>query len=132
MGMLAPRDTFPQLELKIAGGGSLTLPDDIPGDAKALWGQGQHRMALSLLYRGALAVLVNRNKVELTESNTEGDVLTLSRPKLRTDSSEYLAGLTNAWQTVAYAHRPPANAQALQLCDQWNRHFGGPATGEAA
>ncbi len=108
-----------------------SLPHDIPGEARALWGQRQHRMALSLLYRGALAVLVNRDKVELSHSNTEGDVLTLSRLKLRTESSEYLAGLTTAWQTVAYAHRPPLDAQALQLCDQWNRHFGGPATGEA-
>lgn len=101
-----------------------SLPSDIAGTARTMWQQGQHRMALSLLYRGALVILINRDKLELSQSHTEGDVQRLAQQALNTRAHHYLAQLTGAWQTIAYAHRQPADALALDLCAHWPDHFG--------
>ncbi len=104
-----------------------SLPDDIGAAARNLWQQGQAREALSLLYRGSLMVLVNREQLELLESHTEGDVLKLCKQHLDNMQSTYLARLTHNWQNIAYAHRTPAADEALTLCNDWQTYFGEPA-----
>jgi hypothetical protein len=60
-----------------------SLPDDIIGAAKLLWQQQKARESLSLLYRGALVHLLNKEKLALENSHTEGDILKLSKKTSR-------------------------------------------------
>ncbi len=64
-----------------------TLPDDIPGSAAQLWHDGKPAAALSLLYRGAVARLVEEG-LELRESSTEDDCLSSAR--LRDEDTDEL------------------------------------------
>ncbi len=84
-----------------------SLPDDIAGEAKSLWQSGNHRGSLSLLYRGALVHLINQEKVQLQNSDTEGDILKHAAKIISPDKQDYLRQLTRQWQAIAYAHRKP-------------------------
>ncbi len=106
-----------------------SLPDDIAAESRRLWQQGQHRQALSLLYRGSLSRLVNDHLLELDDSMTEGDVLNCARrASLPNDLLSFLQQLTLAWQTIAYAHRQPAEDNVDSLLDNWPSHFEKAAT----
>lgn len=100
-----------------------SLPDDIIGEAQKLWQAGQHREALSLLYRGALIRLINQEEVKLEDSYTEGDVLRHANKHLSTSKQSYLKMLTTQWKLIAYAHRAPAESDMQQLFTHWNSDF---------
>lgn len=101
-----------------------SLPADIPGAAWALWEKGERALALGLLYRGALASLVRRDGVPVRASWTEGDCLRFVAEKTGGPRADYFTRLTRAWQSAAYAHRPPDGSVAQSLCSSWNQHFG--------
>jgi hypothetical protein len=90
-----------------------------------LWEEGQRREALSLLYRNSLAELRMRYGVELDRSATEDECLRMVAAYLpgRVELLGFFSRLTRAWQSAAYAHRPPAAPAMQQLCEQWRRHF---------
>lgn len=98
-----------------------SLPADIAGEALRLWRAGEARAALSLLYRGALVRLIEREGVELRESDTEGDCLRLVMRRAGHDKAAFFGRLTAAWEGVAYAARAPVDGEAL--CQQWPAHF---------
>jgi len=98
-----------------------SLPEDISSAAREKMLAGDYRGALGLLYRGALSVLIQQDKVEVNESHTEGDVLELARESLQSERQEYLSLLTGLWQQIAYAHRQPDRDHSLHLCDQWQQ-----------
>lgn len=100
-----------------------SLPDDIPAAANAFWQQGKQREALSLLYRGALMRLVNKDDIALEDSHTEGDVIKLSRKVLIVQREQYLEKLTNVWRRAAYAHRFPDDVEAQFLFQHWSKDF---------
>ena len=83
-----------------------SLPDDVAGTAARLAREGKLREALSLLYRGALSVLVHRDHVPLAEGDTEGDCLRAARRALPTAGADYFGRLVRAWQGAAYAGLP--------------------------
>ncbi|HEX2643004.1 MAG TPA: DUF4129 domain-containing protein, partial [Thermoanaerobaculia bacterium] len=101
-----------------------SLPADIPGTAWSLWEKGERALALGLLYRGALASLVRRDGVPVRASWTEGDCLRFVAEKAGGPRADYFTRLTRAWQSAAYAHRPPDGSVAESLCASWNQHFG--------
>lgn len=101
-----------------------SLPQDIAASAWTLWQEGRAAVALSLLYRGALAALAHREHLALSDSATEGDCLRTVRAGATPATSEYFARLTQAWQAVAYARRTPDTTEARLLCEQWPAHFG--------
>lgn len=123
-----------------------SLPEDIPEKARQLWRLGKHRAALSLLYRGALMYLVQYAHLPLDQSHTEGDILAMSyqplkqasaplNDKLNTKSNNdnnhkvtyhYLKKLTQAWQSVAYAHRLPNEQLMEYLLLHWETEFQQP------
>ncbi|EIJ33154.1 DUF4129 domain-containing protein [Thiothrix nivea] len=103
-----------------------SLPDDIAATSRHLWENGQPREALSLLYRGALMRLTRHDRLPVQASHTEGDILQLARGHLGGERMAWLATVTHAWQEIAYAHRPPANALAESLFDGWSQHFTAP------
>ena len=100
-----------------------SLPEDIAKEAQQLWDKQQCRESLSLLYRGALAQLVNQEKILLEKSHTEGDILKLSKISLPENKQHYLTQLTTQWQLIAYAHRTPAEEAMAWLFSHWQTDF---------
>jgi len=100
-----------------------TLPDDVPGAARALLARGDMRAALALLYRAALSYLIHERDLDIAAGDTEGDcsrrVARAGPPAL----SAYFDRLMDAWQLIAYAGRKPQVAQVTQLIDTWAIHF---------
>ncbi|MEO6148363.1 MAG: hypothetical protein ABIT70_15225 [Sulfuriferula sp.] len=101
-----------------------SLPENIAETAWNLWQGGQHRNALSLLYRGALAHWVTREKVVLGANATEGECIRLFRTGATQETGDYFSRLTYAWQSTAYAGRQPDTEEMQQLCRNWDTHFG--------
>ncbi|MCK5810067.1 MAG: hypothetical protein KAH00_03215 [Cocleimonas sp.] len=100
-----------------------SLPDDIVKEATLLWQQQKARESLSLLYRGALVHLLNKEKLPLENSHTEGDILKLSKKTLVDNQQHYLSQLTIQWQLVAYAHRIPKEEAMNWLFTHWQQDF---------
>lgn len=97
-----------------------SLPEQLPDAVWRLWQAGQRREALGLLYRGAISRVIHLGKVEICESDTEGDCL--RRVKLAERavvSPEYFAKVTRAWTGGAYAGRFPSDEEARSMCDGW-------------
>lgn len=107
-----------------------SLPDDLARLAARAASQDP-RMALSLLYRGALAALIHRDGIRIDSGDTEGDCLRRVRRANDPTLTDYFARLVGAWSQAAYAvHRvDPALVQAL--CEEWPRFFGAPAGNRA-
>jgi hypothetical protein len=96
-----------------------TLPGDIPSAALALWWQGRHRDALGLLYRGVISRVIESARVEIRESDTEGDCLRRVEQAGAAASPDYFRGITGAWTRLAYAGCPPDDVEMEALCGQW-------------
>lgn len=99
-----------------------SLPDDIANASRQLWEAGQHRDALSLLYRGALMRLTRHDHVAIQDSHTEGDILQLATSHLSSERLVWLTAVTLAWQEIAYAHRIPSNTKVMPLFNGWSQH----------
>ena len=108
-----------------------SLPDDVAGTAARLAREGRLREALSLLYRGALSVLVHRDHVPLAEGDTEGDCVRAARKALPQRGADYFGRLVVAWQRAAYAGRLPEAGEAQALANEWAPHFA-PRAAEGA
>jgi hypothetical protein len=100
-----------------------SLPDDVAAAAGALARAGRLREALSLLYRGALSVLVHRDRVPLAEGDTEGDCVRAAQKTLPANAGDYFARLVQTWTAAAYAGRLPDAGGAEALCREWAPHF---------
>jgi hypothetical protein len=100
-----------------------SLPADLFGAARRLWADGDAAGAMSLLYRGALAHVVDRLRVDVPDSATEGECIEIVSSHLEEPVAEDFATLTRAWQLVAYADRDPSVAVFEDLCQRWRRHL---------
>ena len=107
-----------------------SLPSDVVGAATDLWQNGKARDCLSLLYRCALAQLINHENLPLEHSHTEGDILKLSQPTLSGTRHHYLQKLTRSWVKVAYAHELPSDNEINYLLEHWNADFSASTTGD--
>jgi hypothetical protein len=96
-----------------------SLPDNIGAAARTLWDSGDHRGALSLLYRGLLSRLVHVHNVPIRDSSTEGDTLQLTATRLRDDKRDYVAQLIQIWQRAVYGGQPPETGSLYGLCDEF-------------
>ncbi|MDM8557762.1 DUF4129 domain-containing protein [Candidatus Parabeggiatoa sp. HSG14] len=101
-----------------------SLPTDISQQAWTLWESGKTSAAISLLYRGALSILMTRDGLNIHNSATENECLRLVRYKQSVELSAYFAGLTRIWQNIAYAKRLPNDIEAQNLCKEWQQYFG--------
>ncbi len=81
------------------------------------------RLALSLLYRGALVTLIHRDRMRIEQGDTEADCVRRVQASKPDEISAYFARLVAAWSLTAYGHRPPDSASVAELCAQWPRHF---------
>ena len=91
--------------------------------AWAIWQAGQPRVAISLLYRGALAILISRHKLAILDSATESECVRLVERHQPVELFNYFSELTRHWQSVAYAQRFPSDMEAQQLCKEWAQYF---------
>jgi hypothetical protein len=96
-----------------------TLPDDVPGAAWALWREGRHQEALGLLYRGAISRAIDLGRVEIQESDTEGDCVRRVEAAGPMAHPDYFRGLTGIWIGVAYAGKLPDDGEIESLCQGW-------------
>ncbi len=96
-----------------------TLPADIPSAAWALWKQGRQQEALGLLYRGSISRVMEIGRVEIHESDTEGDCMRRVESAGQAVHPDYFRGITGAWIRLAYAGNIPADADVEALCSQW-------------
>lgn len=110
-----------------------SLPHRIGEAAAALWQQGEHRAALSLLYRGALSRLVHQHQVPIRAASTEGECLALAARRLAPERSAYFGRLVQAWQVAVYGARLPETDSVLTLCRDFDDQFNAstPRTAEA-
>ncbi|OAK66669.1 hypothetical protein A3K87_06335 [Variovorax paradoxus] len=100
-----------------------SLPDDVGNAAAALWQRGQHRPALSLLYRGALSRLVHAHGVPVSAASTEGECVALAAGRLQPQAQAFFVRLVDAWQLAAYGGRLPSTAQVLAICGEFDLHL---------
>jgi hypothetical protein len=77
--------------------------DRLGAEALRLLEAGQPAAALALLYRGAVALLVEGG-LPIDDSATEGEALRAARGRLPGPELDLLRRLTRQWQAVAYAH----------------------------
>jgi hypothetical protein len=96
-----------------------SLPRDIPSAALALWREGRHHEALGLLYRGAISMAIDVGRVEIQESDTEGDCVRRVEGAGAAAHPEYFRGLTRVWTALAYAGMTPRDPEVESLCRGW-------------
>jgi hypothetical protein len=92
------------------------LPADVGDTARVMWLQGEHRAALSLLYRGALSRLVNRFAVQIHASSTEAECVAAAARGADGGVLAYFRELVEVWLRATYAGELPAEESILHLC----------------
>lgn len=102
-----------------------SLPDDVAAAAAALAASGKPRAALSLLFRATLSQLAYREGIVFRRGDTETDCLERTH-RQAPRHAPYFTRLLDAWQSLAYAHRPLPGEQLLALCGDWQDLFGRP------
>jgi len=100
-----------------------SLPRNLAATAMQLAKDGQHRAALSLLYRGSLSRLVHERGMTITASATEQQCLDKVLHEQSEPLASYFAELTNNWLRSAYARKQVDTESVLRLCDEWPAVF---------
>lgn len=111
-----------------------SLPANIGQAARNLWDRGEHRAALSLLYRGLLSRLTHVHRVPITDSSTEGDCLSLMAGRVPARTSDYSTRLVAVWLNVVYGGAAQPADVLYGLCDEFSAALdrrSAPATGAA-
>lgn len=109
-----------------------SLPDHIGAVAADLWQRGDHRSALSLLYRGTLSRLVHQHALPIVAASTEGECLALARNRLDATRGDFVASLVPVWQHAVYGARLPDSTHVLALCRDFDQNFGLSQAAKAA
>ena len=102
-----------------------SLPEDIPTVAWSLWQQGRHQEALALLYRGSISRVIEIGRVDIQESDTEGDCMRRVEGAGQAVYPDYFRSITGAWTRLAYAGVSAADTEVHTLCQQWPFGEGG-------
>lgn len=102
---------------RVVAAPSSTIPDKV----WHTWRRGEADAALSLLYNAALAELSTDRDLELEDAWTEGDCARAVRKQVGGDAAKYFQQVVRARTRIAYAHRPPEDADVKRLCEDWPR-----------
>ncbi len=100
-----------------------SLPADVHTAVRDLIAQRKFRDALSLLYRGALSVLIFRYQLKVSPGDTERMCLRAASAVLPPQGAEVFAALVRAWEHSAYADRSPQQHECEHLLLGWTMHF---------
>lgn len=112
-------DTFPPEVLFGLDVRETSIPDDLISQILTLWGNGQHREAVGLLYRSTLSVLMHRYSYHFKQGNTEQECADIVSQNDTYQLGGFVFSITRIWQQVAYAHVVPAEHELKSLCDAW-------------
>ncbi len=104
-----------------------TLPADVPVAAWALWLQGRQHEALALLYRSSISRVIEVARVDIQESDTEGDCVRRVVQAGHAAHPDYFRGITGVWTRQAYAGIAPPENEVRVLCVQGPFGVGRPA-----
>ena len=96
-----------------------SLPDDLLGQARHHWQSGQSRLAMSLLYRGALTNLITEQEVAIESSNTEAECLAQVKSAAPGKLTDYFQQLSRQWMKAAYSKEEVAAEAFESLCVTW-------------
>ena len=94
-----------------------SLPPNVGAAARKLWEKGEHRAALSLLYRGLLSRLSHVHRVPILDSSTEGDCLSLLAGRVAPKTGDYATRLVDAWRGFVYGGTAAETPTVHALCD---------------
>jgi len=98
------------------------LPENLAQVAAAT-ADSDPRLSLSLLYRGALATLIHRDRIDFASGDTEADCLRRVGQSGPVPLSTYFRRLVSLWSQAAYAQRVPDRSTIKTLCAEWSQHF---------
>ena len=117
-------------ELSARGNDELTLakkaalPGDVVGTARAAWLRGEQALALSILYRGAIAYFASHVQVDFPEGATEQECIALVRRKTSASpATEAFTAIAKSWQRCAYAHTLPSPSEFESLSVAYGSTF---------
>ena len=96
-----------------------SLPDDLLGQARHYWRDGQTRLAMSLLYRGALTKLITEQEVAIESSDTESECLAQVESVVPGTLTTYFQQLSVQWMKAAYSKEEVAADAFESLCATW-------------
>ncbi|MES2886529.1 MAG: DUF4129 domain-containing protein [Pseudomonadota bacterium] len=106
-----------------------SLPQQVGDAAWAAWQRGEHRAALSLLYRATLSRLVHVHGVSILSASTEGECVQLARSRLPAQPLAFVEQVVTAWQMAVYGGRNPDTATVQHLCRNFDLELPGPLKG---
>lgn len=98
--------------------GPESLPADVVRAAREAWAAGQAHQALSLLYRGAISWMIEREGVAIVESDTEADCVRRVSER-RVDHADYFRRVTACWVGLAYGRELLCGDELESLCATW-------------
>jgi hypothetical protein len=113
-----PRRPPPQMVMGMAVTPE-SLPEDLLGQAKKCWRNGEGRAALSLLYRGALMQLITGQEIAIEASDTESECVQRVRTGAPESMAAYFHRLSEHWMRVAYSTSPVSDQEFEALCMRW-------------
>ena len=117
-GESAPAQTVAGLDIRPE-----SLPKDILRAARKRWAEGFTIGALSLLYRGSLAMVVHERRVRIPASSTEEECLRAAKDRLDEPFVHDFEILTRTWQRLAYGGLPPTEEGFSDLCQRLERYL---------
>lgn len=106
-----------------------SLPTDIVAAARAALATERVIEALSLLYRGALVVLMNERQIEFHAGDTENDCLRRIAERVPVEAQRCFGEVVDAWRLAAYGRLPVMATRVESLTADWERSFGQGAAG---
>ena len=102
-----------------------SFPDNLTEVAWAAWAAGRRQDALSLLYRGSISWLVEREHLPIIESDTESDCLDRAHSLRNRSMHAYFTNVTHRWTNAAYGKLWPNDEEVKHLCQSWPFHHRG-------
>ncbi len=100
-----------------------SIPENPEIESLKLWQKGEHREALSLLYRAALSILIHSAAIPIHPSFTELECQKKISEQAGKKEAHYFKKLTNCWIKMAYAHRIVTEKEHQELVEEWKEVF---------
>ncbi|MEM6819450.1 MAG: hypothetical protein AAF578_11745 [Pseudomonadota bacterium] len=114
----ATQTTYRKTRLVVSGEvvDSEELPDNVPEEARALWDAGEHRKALSLIFRSSVINAIERFDLRLPDSATEGICMRAVSKSAHASYGQDFRRITEQWLRCAYGGRTPTDNEFESIC----------------
>lgn len=99
------------------------LPEELVQRAVEEWERGNVVASLSALYRGTIRGLSDHHGIDIAPYMTARECT--RKVRAAGGPGTFVARLSDAWSSTAYAGRPPSDQDARELFRDWRDHFAG-------